>query len=175
LVSIENMRLLPARAAVGQFGGGQLGLRLELRVGETFPPEASRLWRLPFAIRVWLGSIDTEDVFDAAPGELGERDFAGFAQSLGASEDVVGELDLSSCHADSLTAQRDAVNVAARVQLDASECSSYCVSDPSRCPFRPGGLPRVVELIEARKPRETAVISEIDGLGQAWWDCEGSE
>jgi len=27
-----------------------------------------------------------------------------------------------------------------------------------------GGLPRVVELFEARKPRETAVISEIDGL-----------
>jgi DNA-directed RNA polymerase subunit beta' len=27
-----------------------------------------------------------------------------------------------------------------------------------------GGLPRVVELVEARKPRETAVISEIDGV-----------
>ena len=27
-----------------------------------------------------------------------------------------------------------------------------------------GGLPRVVELFEARKPRETAVISEIDGI-----------
>ena len=27
-----------------------------------------------------------------------------------------------------------------------------------------GGLPRVVELFEARKPRETAVISEIDGM-----------
>src|SRR4030095_5363559 len=27
----------------------------------------------------------------------------------------------------------------------------------------PGGLPRVVELSEARKPRETAVISEVDG------------
>jgi DNA-directed RNA polymerase subunit beta' len=27
-----------------------------------------------------------------------------------------------------------------------------------------GGLPRVVELFEARKPRETAIISEIDGL-----------
>ena len=27
-----------------------------------------------------------------------------------------------------------------------------------------GGLPRVVELFEARKPRETAVISEIDGV-----------
>jgi DNA-directed RNA polymerase subunit beta' len=26
-----------------------------------------------------------------------------------------------------------------------------------------GGLPRVVELFEARKPRETAIISEIDG------------
>jgi DNA-directed RNA polymerase subunit beta' len=27
-----------------------------------------------------------------------------------------------------------------------------------------GGLPRVVELFEARKPRETAIISEIDGM-----------
>src|SRR5207302_4253706 len=27
-----------------------------------------------------------------------------------------------------------------------------------------GGLPRVVELFEARKPHETAVISEIDGV-----------
>ena len=27
-----------------------------------------------------------------------------------------------------------------------------------------GGLPRVVELFEARKPRETAVMSEIDGI-----------
>src|SRR5512135_1409169 len=27
-----------------------------------------------------------------------------------------------------------------------------------------GGLPRVVELFEARKPRETAVISEINGV-----------
>ena len=27
-----------------------------------------------------------------------------------------------------------------------------------------GGLPRVVELFEARKPRETAVITEIDGI-----------
>ena len=29
-----------------------------------------------------------------------------------------------------------------------------------------GGLPRVVELFEARKPRETAVISEIDGIAK---------
>src|SRR5437879_13884288 len=27
-----------------------------------------------------------------------------------------------------------------------------------------GGLPRVVELFEARKPRETAVMTEIDGV-----------
>jgi len=27
-----------------------------------------------------------------------------------------------------------------------------------------GGLPRVVELFEARKPRETAVITEVDGI-----------
>jgi DNA-directed RNA polymerase subunit beta' len=27
-----------------------------------------------------------------------------------------------------------------------------------------GGLPRVVELFEARKPRETAIIAEINGV-----------
>src|SRR3989441_10462141 len=29
-----------------------------------------------------------------------------------------------------------------------------------------GGLPRVVELFETRKPRDPAVISEIDGVGK---------
>ncbi len=44
-----------------------------------------------------------------------------------------------------------------------------------------GGLPRVVELFEARKPRETAVISEIDGVvrssakSMAWFDSAKSQ
>jgi len=37
-----------------------------------------------------------------------------------------------------------------------------------------GGLPRVVELFEARKPRETAVISEIDGLVKHGRSSKGS-
>ena len=36
-----------------------------------------------------------------------------------------------------------------------------------------GGLPRVVELFEARKPRETAVISEIDGIGEVRRNRQG--
>ena len=36
-----------------------------------------------------------------------------------------------------------------------------------------GGLPRVVELFEARKPRETAVITEIDGIVKYGEICKG--
>ena len=37
-----------------------------------------------------------------------------------------------------------------------------------------GGLPRVVELFEARKPREPAVISEIDGIVKYGADGQGT-
>ena len=37
-------------------------------------------------------------------------------------------------------------------------------SETTRTKDITGGLPRVVELFEARKPRETAIISEIDGV-----------
>ena len=36
-----------------------------------------------------------------------------------------------------------------------------------------GGLPRVVELFEARKPKDPAVISEIDGIGEVRRGGEG--
>src|SRR5262249_58664777 len=36
--------------------------------------------------------------------------------------------------------------------------------EPTKTQDTPGGLPRVVELFEARKPRETAMISEIEGV-----------
>ena len=36
-----------------------------------------------------------------------------------------------------------------------------------------GGLPRVVELFEASRPAETAVMSEIDGIGHTWSDRQG--
>ena len=36
-----------------------------------------------------------------------------------------------------------------------------------------GGLPRVVELFEARRPKEPAVITEIDGVGRLRPDREG--
>ena len=37
-----------------------------------------------------------------------------------------------------------------------------------------GGLPRVVELFEARKPRDPAIISKIDGVVPLWRRFEGS-
>ena len=36
-----------------------------------------------------------------------------------------------------------------------------------------GGLPRVVELFEARKPRETAIIAEINGVGEVRRSSKG--
>jgi DNA-directed RNA polymerase subunit beta' len=36
-----------------------------------------------------------------------------------------------------------------------------------------GGLPRVAELFEARKPKEHAVISEIDGIVEFGKDTKG--
>jgi DNA-directed RNA polymerase subunit beta' len=36
-----------------------------------------------------------------------------------------------------------------------------------------GGLPRVAELFEARKPKDTAVVSEIDGIVSFGKDTKG--
>ncbi len=39
-----------------------------------------------------------------------------------------------------------------------------------------GGLPRVAELFEARRPKEMAVVTEIDGIVKIWSDqtwCTG--
>jgi hypothetical protein len=45
-----------------------------------------------------------ENLFDATPGEFGQGNFAGFAQLLGTGAGLLGELDLRSGHAHSLTA-----------------------------------------------------------------------
>ena len=45
-----------------------------------------------------------------------------------------------------------------------ARCSRRSRASTTKTKDITGGLPRVVELFEARKPRETAVISEIDGV-----------
>ena len=47
--------------------------------------------------------------------------------------------------------------------VDASDVLAKIPRETTKTKDITGGLPRVVELFEARKPRETAVISEIDG------------
>lgn len=96
--------MLFAAAGEAYFAIGHLGFGLDLRMAQAFPSEVSRSRWLPIAVRVQLGVIDAEDVFDAAPGEFGERDFASFANLFGAGEGFVGELDLGSCHAYKLPA-----------------------------------------------------------------------
>ena len=103
--------LVPAGEA--DFRVGQLRLRFDLRMAQPFPSGIARRGWLPFEVRVRLGGINAEDVFDAARGEFSEGDFAGFAQFFGAGEGLVGQLNLSSRHADRLTAHRNAVNAAA--------------------------------------------------------------
>jgi DNA-directed RNA polymerase subunit beta' len=44
---------------------------------------------------------------------------------------------------------------------------------PQRPKILPGGLPRVAELFEARKPKDSAVISEIDGVVSFGKDTKG--
>ena len=47
--------------------------------------------------------------------------------------------------------------------VDASDVLAKIPRETTKTKDITGGLPRVVELFEARKPRETAIISEIDG------------
>src|SRR5678815_3282446 len=42
--------------------------------------------------------------------------------------------------------------------------SEMCIRDRAKTKDITGGLPRVVELFEARRPKEPAVITEIDGV-----------
>ena len=53
--------------------------------------------------------------------------------------------------------------VAAGESVDASDVLAKIPRETTKTKDITGGLPRVVELFEARKPRETAIISEIDG------------
>lgn len=99
LASIESMALFSGMAGEADFRIGRLSLRLDFRMTESLPTEVARHRRPPFLIRSRFRGIDHEDVFDAAPGEFGEGDFAGFAQLFGAGEGFVGELNLSAYHA----------------------------------------------------------------------------
>jgi DNA-directed RNA polymerase subunit beta' len=49
-------------------------------------------------------------------------------------------------------------------QVDGGDVLAKIPRETTKTKDITGGLPRVVELFEARKPRETAVISEIDGI-----------
>ena len=54
--------------------------------------------------------------------------------------------------------------VAEGEEVDAGDVLAKIPRETTKTKDITGGLPRVVELFEARKPRETAVISEIDGI-----------
>jgi DNA-directed RNA polymerase subunit beta' len=74
---------------------------------------------------------------------------------VGASGEVLHKYHMPS-NAHLMTANGDAVtagDVIAKIPRETTKTKDIT-----------GGLPRVVELFEARKPRETAVISEIDGI-----------
>src|SRR5213076_2881474 len=56
------------------------------------------------------------------------------------------------------------LNVADGADVFAADIIAKIPRETTKTKYITGGLPRVVELFEARKPRETAVITEIDGI-----------
>lgn len=85
---------------------GKLGLLLDFSVAEALPSEIPRRGQLPLLRLARLLGINAEDLFNAAAGEFVERDLPGFTKLLSLREDIVGQLDLNSIHADLSTADR---------------------------------------------------------------------
>ncbi len=65
------------------------------------------------------------------------------------------------------------INVAEGAQVDAGEIIAKIPRETTKTKDITGGLPRVAELFEARKPKEFAVISEIDGQVSFGKDTKG--
>ena len=65
------------------------------------------------------------------------------------------------------------INVAQDAYVDAGEVIAKIPRETTKTKDITGGLPRVAELFEARKPKEFAVISEIDGQVSFGKDTKG--
>jgi len=65
------------------------------------------------------------------------------------------------------------INVTEGAQVDAGEVIAKIPRETTKTKDITGGLPRVAELFEARKPKEFAVISEIDGQVSFGKDTKG--
>ena len=65
------------------------------------------------------------------------------------------------------------VESAAAQALEAGDILSKIPRETTKTKDITGGLPRVAELFEARKPKETAIISEIDGIVTFGKDTKG--
>ncbi len=65
------------------------------------------------------------------------------------------------------------INVAEGAHVDAGEVIAKIPRETTKTKDITGGLPRVAELFEARKPKEFAVISEIDGQVSFGKDTKG--
>ena len=65
------------------------------------------------------------------------------------------------------------INVAEGDQVHAGDVIAKIPRETTKTKDITGGLPRVAELFEARKPKEFAVISEIDGMVSFGKDTKG--
>src|SRR5437667_2072531 len=65
------------------------------------------------------------------------------------------------------------INVAEGVRVEAGDIVAKIPRETTKTKDITGGLPRVAELFEARKPKEFAVISEIDGVVSFGKDTKG--
>ncbi len=111
-----------------------------------------RLGHVPLLRPRGHGRVDAENVFDAAPGQLGQRDFPGLAQSLGPGVNLVRQLDLSACHAITLIAGT----------VTSPWWHEVCTSDQNQR-LAHAALPAA-----SRRPLFSLSASRIEGGGAGW-------
>ena len=176
---VQHRHAVPAGAALKVAAGAEVAAGDELAVG---PDGASIVAGQAGKVRFEGGEAGTDE--SAAPAAivierraLGESDAVAAPDTLAAIPFRAGEKRrvIAGAPGDKkqpvVTIEGRRYPMPARAHLMVSDGDEVSATDvlakipreTTKTKDITGGLPRVVELFEARKPRETAVISEIDG------------
>src|ERR1051326_6750438 len=94
----HNASLSAARSE-NRFHSRELRLLLDRGIVQARPTEGARLGRLPVADSARFRRINAQNVFESAPGQLGQRNFPALADLPGTLVNVVRQLDLCARHA----------------------------------------------------------------------------
>jgi DNA-directed RNA polymerase subunit beta' len=168
------------------------GARLLVRDGETLPRGGMALaeWD-PYSVPILTevaGRVKFGDLVDGVTYAEQVDEITGLARKVvGASKDPdarprVSIKDekgatkkLASSDADARYMLPEGANlvVADGDEIDAGDVIAKMPRETTKTKDITGGLPRVAELFEARKPKEYAVISEIDGVVSFGKDTKG--